>query len=230
VTSERIIMIPGMGADERLFDPQSDGGLRFEAVRFPIPQRGDDLPAYARRLVDEWRVDSSCVLVGVSFGGMVACELARICRPRCVLLIASCCNREALPRYYSLVEWFSRIVPDWLVRRRAAASSRILTRLESLNPEQAQLIREMSMDVPIEFLRCAGRMIVRWKPPGPLPCPLYHIHGALDRIIPITRVQAGEVIADGGHLINLTHAPRVNAFIRRHVLCGERPERMRVGA
>ncbi len=210
-------MIPGMGADERLFGPQAAGGLVFEPVRFPVPARDDDLPAYARRLAEQYQLDASCVLAGVSFGGMVACELARICRPRQVILIASCNSRDPLPGYYSLVEWVSRIVPDWLVRRRATASSRILARLESLSEQQEQLIRDMSRDVNIDFLRRVGHMIVRWTGASALPCPVAHIHGARDKIIPIARLTPDEVIADGGHLINLTHAERVNAFIRRHL-------------
>src|SRR5262245_42831911 len=210
-------MVTGLGACERLFGPQSAGGLEFEAVRFPIPERGDDLPTYAARIAERMELNSDCVLAGVSFGGMVACELAKVCRAQSVLLIASCRCRDVLPAYYSAVEWVSRIVPDWLVRRRAAASSRILARLESLDDEQARLIREMSSDVPIDFLRRVGRMIVRWKGAGPLPCPVAHIHGGRDRIIPLGGVKPDELVPDGGHLINLTHAERVNAFVRRHL-------------
>jgi pimeloyl-ACP methyl ester carboxylesterase len=220
VSFERLIMVPGMGADERLFAPQAADGLRFETVRFTIPARGDDLPAYARRIAGTLALDGDCVLAGVSFGGMLACELARICPPRCVLLIASCNCRDALPSSYQFVEWVSRIIPSALIRRRAEASSRILARLESLTPAQAEIIRQMSLDVPIDFLRRVGRMIVRWEGAGPLDCPVYAIHGAKDHIIPMNRLRPDEVIADGGHLINLTHAPRVNAFIRRFLQDG----------
>lgn len=211
-------MIPGMGADERLFRPQKAGGLGFESLRFPVPAPKDDLPTYAKRLADQLKLDSSCILAGVSFGGMVVCELARICPPKAALLIASCNCREAMPSYYTGLELMSRIVPDALVRRRAAASSRMLSAMESLDAEQTALIRDMSMDVEVHFLRRVGRMIVRWRSGKSLPCPTYHIHGARDRIIPIRHLKPDEVIPDGGHLINLTHADRVNAFIRRHAV------------
>ena len=99
-----------------------------------------------------------------------------------------------------------------------SAKGRILARLESLTPAQAEIIRQMSLDAPIDFLRRVGRMIVRWKGAGPLDCPVHAIHGARDHIIPMNRLRPDEVIPEGGHLINLTHAPRVNAFIR-HFLC-----------
>ena len=217
VTSNRLILIPGMGADERLFGPQAAGGLTFDVSPLPVPGKRDDLPTYAARLAELMEIDSNCIIGGVSFGGMVACEIARIVRPRAVLQIASCRSRSALPSYYTAVEWISRMIPDQLIRMRAEASSRMLAALESLTSEQEALIRDMSLKVEVPFLRRVGRMIVQWKGAEELPCPVYSIHGAKDLIIPLRHVRADEVIPDGGHLINLTHADQVNAFIRNHL-------------
>ena len=43
---------------------------------------------------------------------------------------------------------------------------------------------------------------------------VFQIHGGRDPLIPARRVEADEIIPDGGHLINVTHAREVNAFIR----------------
>jgi len=51
---------------------------------------------------------------------------------------------------------------------------------------------------------------------------LFHIHGSADRLIPASRVKATHVVPDAGHLVNVTHAGEVNAFIRR-VLDREQP-------
>lgn len=232
MVAARLIFIPGMGADYRLFGPQAAAGLRFEVPPFPIPAPGDTLPTYAARMAKH--IDSAVPLIigGVSFGGMVACELARICRPLAVILIASCRTGAAVPAYNRPVELIARLLPDWIIQRRAGTSSRMLARLESLTPEQAGLIRDMSAGVPVPFLRGAARMILRWKgPAGPLPCPVHQIHGQKDRIIPLKHVQPDEVVSGGGHLINLTHAEQVNAFIRsrlnQHCSCGSEGKQVR---
>lgn len=217
MASERFILLPGMGADERLFRPQKAHGFVFEVPRMPVPEPGDDMHTYARRVLDLIELDGPCVIGGVSFGGMLAYEMATICRPRAVLLIASCRQPEAIPRYYWLAEKVSRVLPDVLIRRRCVASSRIMARLESLTHDHYRLIRDMSVDVPVPFLRRVGRMILKWRAPFELPCPSFHIHGAADRIIPLRRVEPDSVVADGGHLINLTHAEAVNAFIEQHL-------------
>jgi len=218
MSKERVILISGMGADGRLFAPQWEGGLAFEVPDFPIPDVGDSMAAYAARLRDQIDLSGPCVVGGISFGGMVACELARLCRPRCVLLIASCRNRSAVPNYYRGAELISRIVPDFLVRRRCIASARLIAKLESLTDEQYQLVRTLSRDVPVPFLRRVARMILNWQAPDSFPCPVYHIHGDRDRIIPIRGVQPDEVVLGGGHLINMTHTEQVNQFIRRHLI------------
>ena len=214
-SGERVILIPGMGADHRLFGPQWAAGLEFEAPRFPIPDRRDTMADYAARLRDALELSGPCVLGGVSFGGMVACELARLCQARCVLLIASCRSGAAVPSYYRFVELASRIVPDFLIRRRCKASARLIAKLESLTQEQFELVGAMSRDAPVPFLRRVGRMILNWQGPASLPCPVYHIHGDKDLIIPIRRVSPDEVVHGGGHVINLTHAEQVNRFIER---------------
>jgi len=220
VSAERVVMIPGMGADRRLFEAQRVQGFDFEVPELPIPGQNDDMVRYAARVRDLLNLDGRCVVGGVSFGGMVACELAALCNARCVLLIASCSHRRVLPGYYRWIELISRMVPDGLIRHRCEASSRMLARLESLSDEDRLLIRKMSQAVPVPFLRRVGRMILRWNGPRTIGCPFYTIHGAQDRIIPIRRIEADEVVPDGGHLINLTHAEQVNRFIARCLASG----------
>jgi len=210
-------MIPGMGADERLFGPQKAYGLEFEVPKLPIPDPEEQLADYALRVRDELNLTGPCVVGGVSFGGMLACELACVSKARCVLLVASCKSQAPIPRYYRFAELFSRVVPDFLIRRRCIAGVRMLSWLESLDEEQSRLIGEMSKTIPITYLRRAGRMVLNWTKPTPIPCPVYHIHGAKDRIIPIHGPAPDEIVPDGGHLINLTHADLVNQFLKRHL-------------
>jgi len=217
MTGERIVLIPGMGADERLFGPQREYGLRFEVPCLPVPEPQDDMPAYALRVREQIGLDGPCVLGGVSFGGMLACELARICRARCAIIIASCSDASKIPKYYNFAELVSRMIPDFMIRSRCVASSRMLAKLESLDDEQYRLIRDMSRGVPLTFLRRVSRMLISWNNPVPIPCPVHHIHGAKDRIIPIRNLAPDEIIPDGGHLINLTHARQVNQFIEKYL-------------
>jgi pimeloyl-ACP methyl ester carboxylesterase len=55
--------------------------------------------------------------------------------------------------------------------------------------------------------------ILQWQPSKLEGVPVFQIHGRRDLLIPARLVDADEYIPDGGHLINVTHAEQVNAFI-----------------
>ena len=66
---------------------------------------------------------------------------------------------------------------------------------------------------PPSFIRWASSAVFSWKGVAQLPMPIHHVHGERDRLIPVRRVSADRVIAGAGHLLTLTHADAVNAFI-----------------
>jgi len=216
--ADRLILFSGMGCDERLFAPQRQNGLVFESPSLPVPDRADDLSSYANRVLSELRLNgASCILGGVSFGGMLACELAARCNCRRVLLIASCRSRSAIPARNWLTFWCTRIMPEAVIRTLAAPASWLLVRRESADRDCYQLIRDMARETPVPVLRRQAAMILGWKAPSRPACPVFHIHGARDHLIPIRGVRPNEIVPDGGHFINVTHAEKVNHFVARHL-------------
>jgi pimeloyl-ACP methyl ester carboxylesterase len=59
------------------------------------------------------------------------------------------------------------------------------------------------------------RAILSWESTPLKGVPVFQIHGRRDPLIPARRVEADVMIPDGGHLINMTHADEVNAFMAR---------------
>lgn len=215
--SPRLILIPGMGADARLFEPQRAFGFHFEVPELPVPRPRDSMSSYAARIREQLELTGPCVIGGVSFGGMLACELARLCAARCVLLVASCRRCRSVPRSYRLAELASRLIPDFFIKRRAEISGRLLAAVEPITPEQKQLIMQMSRDINVLTIRRIARMIFSWRSHNEPSCPVHHIHGDSDLIIPLRRVRPDEIVVGGGHLINLSHSEQVNRFIERHL-------------
>jgi pimeloyl-ACP methyl ester carboxylesterase len=219
VDADRLILFPGMGCDGRLFAPQRQSGLVFESPRLPIPHRADDLPSYADRVASELGLGcASCILGGISFGGMLACELAARCNCRRILLIASCRSRSAIPARNWPVYLCTMTIPDGMVRRLVTPASWLLARKESTGRNCFRLIRDMARDTPIPVLRRQAAMILGWKAPSSPACPVFHIHGARDYLIPVRGVTPDEVVPDGGHFINMTHPERVNRFVASHLM------------
>lgn len=212
--SDRLILFPGMACDERLFAPQRACGLEFEAPAVPIPEVDESLHAYAARVAAELNLnDHPCVLGGVSFGGMLACELASFCNCREVVLIASCRSSAAIPLRNWPVFSIASLLPDVLVSRLIGPSSRLVARMESIQNEHRQLVLDMCRDMPVAVLRRQAAMILGWKHPTEVRCPVRHLHGTKDHMIPIGNVRPDAVVPGGGHFVNMTHPREVAEFI-----------------
>ncbi len=219
MSPEPLILFPGMACDERLFGPQRACGLHFESPRLPAPREDEDLASYAARVAVELALgDRPCTLGGVSLGGMLACELARRCNCRRLILVASCRGRQAIPVRNWPIFWCARLLPDSTISRLIGPSVRLMARMESFGEEHRQLLVDMCRSTPIPVLRRQAAMILSWKGPSTFPCPVVQIHGVRDRMIPFRRIHADQAIADGGHMINLTHPVEVTHFIARHAM------------
>jgi pimeloyl-ACP methyl ester carboxylesterase len=219
MSEPRLILIPGLGADYRVFEPQRRAGLKFEVPRFPVPTPKDNMASYAARIREELDLQPPCVVGGMSFGGMLSCELALQLEVKCVLLIASCRDGSALPTMFRLAEQNARILPEEALRQRAWALGQMFNRTENLKDEEKELVDQMASEVPIELIRHSGRIVLEWKCPPNIPCPIHHIHGENDWLMPLEDIEPppDEIVPGAGHLVNMTHATQVNDFILRHV-------------
>lgn len=212
-----IILLPGLGADGRMFEPQR---LAFPGLQTPewIAHRAaESLADYARRMAATIDPPPRFYLGGASFGGMVALEMARHIRPKAVFLIGSCRSGRQLP--WALRFWypFGRAIPDAMVRLAGRLPVRDWARILQAGPQHAVLFRDMLRQVSIPFLRWGHRAIVQWDGVAELPIPVCQIHGREDRFIPVRCTEPDAVVNGAGHLLSLTHPEEVNAFIRAWV-------------
>jgi pimeloyl-ACP methyl ester carboxylesterase len=211
----QLILLPGLGGDQRQFEPQRTAFPDLLVPPWIVPRKKETLVDYAARLAQTIAPTRPHVLGGSSFGGMVAYEMARHLRPQAVVLIGSCRSpRELRPwlrRLRPLVPWAPAQVfalAQWIAPLGVRTFSRC-------TPEQQQLCAAMFREMDCGFMKWVCRAILGWAPSGPPPVPVWQIHGQQDRVMPWRLAAADELIADGGHLINLTHAQQVNAFIMK---------------
>lgn len=210
-----LILLPGMGADARMFAAQRE---RFPQLRVPawpplVPR--EPLRGFAARLADRLEITRDTVLGGASMGGMLALEIARLKPPRAVVLIGSCRSPAAVPRALALAERAARLIPNPVLDFLRFFDRLALARLGPLTAEQRSLLRDMSRAHSMAFLAWAGRAILEW-PGVPDPgVPVLHLHGRLDRMILPDRVHPDVLLKDAGHVPSITHPDAVNAIIEQ---------------
>jgi pimeloyl-ACP methyl ester carboxylesterase len=158
--------------------------------------------------------DEQPVLMGVSFGGMMAIEIAKNFPAARVILVSSVCDHSQVPIW---IKAGGRVYPHWLnpgIRRPRRLMQLVEDHFIGVeSAEDSQLVSEFQNKVDRLFLYWAIHAIARWqnqwKPPR-----FYHIHGGKDRMFPIRKVQPTHVIGDGGHLMVFNRAAEVSGVLR----------------
>ena len=210
-----LVLMPGMGTDARLFDDQRPSFKTLITPDWLDPQPRESLRDYGRRMVDALPVEPPYVLGGVSFGGMLALEMARHAKPRGVVLIASCRSRAALPLRLRLLARWGPLLPDFVADARRVVPAFMYQRVGATRDEHFERCHQMLLDTPPHLLRWTGRAIHTWPGAEDLDVPVYHVHGDADKIILSNRVRADAWIEGGGHLLTMSHVEHVNEAIAR---------------
>ena len=107
-----IYFVSGLGADERIFQWLRHDGFRPVHIRWITPEKKETIESYARRLSEQIE-DEKPIVVGLSFGGMIAVELAKQLETERVVLFSSVKNKSEVPFYFKAFRGFPihRILP-----------------------------------------------------------------------------------------------------------------------
>lgn len=195
-----LLVLPGIDADERLFDAQ-------RAVRdirpiqwLPPENPRESLTHYTARLARELSANEPFDLGGASFGGMVALELARHLSPRQVFLFGSCRLPRSIAPLLRALRPLPSVMPDSILNPPPLRF--LLARwFGATSPAHVQLFSDMLSATPPAFIRWATNAIFSWPGVASLPMPIHHIHGDRDRLIPLRRVTPDRIVVGAGHLL-----------------------------
>lgn len=197
----KLVLIPGLGVDERLFKPQRALPVPFTVPKWPDPRTGDSIEDYAARFADD--VGPCDAVGGISFGGMIAQVLAEKVGAKVVIGIATARSGRQIPGGIR----FAEAITD-AMSATGGKFSLLGVIPERFRNDVIDLIRTARIDV----VREGSRMIATWKGAKP-PCPVKLIHGDRDVLIRSSVVKPDRVVRGAGHLINMTHPRVVNQFI-----------------
>ena len=204
-------LIPGLGADERVFQflhlPGETRVLRW----LPPQTSGEPLPEYAARLAVAVPVALACWLVGVSFGGVLALEIAQLRPLAQVVLISSFVGPHELPWPGRLARatGLHRLLPLQLLPR----LPRVAQWFFGVKTQRDyQMLKQILRDTDPEFTRWAIAQLVQW--PGRPDTPVIRIHGTGDRLLP-HGAALSEYQLPGGHLIIISRAADISRILSK---------------
>ena len=107
----KVYVFSGLGADERVFK-FLDWGIHNQPIfiKWIEPLKNEPLKDYVLRLSSQIESPNP-ILVGMSFGGILAVELSKQIDTNKVILISSIKTKAELPFYYRILGFLN--VPKW---------------------------------------------------------------------------------------------------------------------
>jgi pimeloyl-ACP methyl ester carboxylesterase len=214
---ESIYCLSGLGADQRIFKDLQVAGYDMRHLEWLVPKaKGELLKEYALRIAENIK-DEYPVLLGVSFGGMMAIEIAKYIPVKAVILISSIKNSDELPRWMRLC---GKCKADYLLPAIPLKSLGPLKAVRPIqnyflgahSPEAMAIANEFRDNVDPFYLKWSIRQILNWKNKWN-PERIYHLHGGNDKLFPLKKVKATHVINDGGHFMIMSHSSEINNIL-----------------
>jgi pimeloyl-ACP methyl ester carboxylesterase len=203
-------LIPGLGADERVFRGLNLPGPAV-VVRWLMPQSPTEpLRHYAARLAEAVPLYEPCWLVGVSFGGLLALEVGRLRPLARVVLISSLANSSQLPPLLKLgrATQLYRLVPFRLLPRLPRLAQWFFG---ARNGHEYRLLARILCDTDPIFARWATRQLLHWDSTG-VPRAV-RLHGTHDRLLPSGRSFVDYAVPGAGHFIVVSHAVTISRLL-----------------
>jgi pimeloyl-ACP methyl ester carboxylesterase len=212
----KVYFISGLAADARVFKYISlPAGCEAVHLEWITPQKDDTLPSYAMRLASKINRDEPFALVGLSFGGMLATEIAKQYNPAVTILISSVPVSKQLPGYFRMAGKIGlhKLVPVSLLKS-SAATKRFFTREKN---DDKKLLLEIIKESDAGLIRWSINAILNWQNET-IPQPVWHIHGTRDEILPVKFTQPTLTIPKQGHMLVMTCPQAVNEFLAKALI------------
>ena len=206
-----IYIFSGLGADERAFKRLDFSGFKPHFIEWETPEKDEPLEIYAQRLISQIP-DKHPLLMGLSFGGIMAIEVAKQIEAKNIILIASAKTKKELPFYY---KWPGMIGLHKLMPSKLLMQSNFLTNwlFSTTSEADKKLLKEILEDTDPIFFNWALDKIIHWDNLEP-PKEYVHIHGSADRIFPIQFVCCDIEVKDGGHFMTMNKAEEVTSILK----------------
>lgn len=207
-----VYFIPGMAAGPEIFDnirlPIDQ--YQIEILEWMIPEKNENLKEYAQRMA--MRVTATNpILIGVSFGGIVAQEMNEFLELRKLIIISSVKVRKELPKRMKIAgsTKLYKLIPTGLV-----LSAENLTKF-SVGPKSKRRLSMYQKYLHVRdqhYLDWSIEQIVIWDRKKPVPN-LIHIQGDKDPVFPIKYIDDCLVIPNGTHIMILNRAREISKLL-----------------
>lgn len=207
----KIYAISGLGANKIAFEKlQFSEPYQLEFIPWEVPKDNDTVKTYAARWADKIDDTKEFGLLGLSFGGIMAQEIAKIKPPKFLLLFDTIKSDKEKPFW---IRW-NRTLPLYKlfpihILNHTSALRCISKAAQYINPHRPNIDAMYTLRDK-EYTRWAIREVIFWDNTSSYNFPVHHFHGTWDYLFPIRNIRQAIPVERGGHLAIYEKADIVN--------------------
>jgi pimeloyl-ACP methyl ester carboxylesterase len=208
-----IYFISGLGVDERIFQKlQLPSDIKAVHLKWIKPVKDESLQHYALRLADSINKSEEFSIIGLSFGGMIATEIAKVLRPKTTVLLSSVSSKDQLPTLYRMAGsiYLNKIIPGVMLKLVTPFTYWLFG---AKTIDEKRLLKNIISATDPSFLKWAINAILSWNNQV-VPSSVVRIHGTNDKVIPVKRIKADHMVKRGEHIMVYTKADEISIILR----------------
>ena len=210
-----IYLIPGLGFDQRIFKKLEIESSSVHFLNWIEPRHNEHLEDYAFRFSKNIKDDS--ILIGHSFGGMLAQEIAQIKPIRKVILISSIRSRDELPGLFRSIDWLG--LYSFFTKKFTFSTFNFWAKKHAYETKEKQeLFKSMVGGYSDKLLQWSLKSLSSWRGTQNLKNPVIQIHGTADLTFPISLIENTDyIIEKGTHMMVYDRAKKVSQIIAKEI-------------
>jgi alpha/beta superfamily hydrolase len=213
-----VYFMPGLAAGPSIFEniklPEEQFEMYF--LEWFLPIENESIESYALRMTQKITHDNP-VLIGVSFGGVLVQEMAKIIQTDKVIIISSVKTNKEFPSRFKIARNTKayKLIPTQLLADieklvKYAFGDNIVAKRLKLYEKYLSVRDKHYLDWAIETILCWKQKEINEN--------VIHIHGDADEVFPIKHIRKCIVVKGGTHIMILNKFKWMNENLPKLIL------------
>ncbi|MGB0403882.1 MAG: alpha/beta hydrolase [Salibacteraceae bacterium] len=205
-----IYQISGLGAGVEVFSTIS---LSCKTVFIPWlqPHKKESLKDYSKRMATTIDTEEEFCLMGVSFGGIVCQEIAKIVNPKTIFLISSVTQSSEVPFIMKLP---AKLGLNSLIPQKGIERSKEITHFlfGAKRKSEKQFLNNILDKIDIEYLKWSTAQIGLWNQKSRLNNTV-RFHGKKDFLFPRMFQKRVDYWLENGHFASVQEGKKISVIV-----------------
>jgi alpha/beta superfamily hydrolase len=213
-----VYFMPGLAAGPSIFEniklPEEQFEMYF--LEWFLPIENESIESYALRMTQKI-THNNPVLIGVSFGGVLVQEMAKIIKTDKVIIISSVKTNKEFPSRFKIARNTKayKLIPTQLLADieklvKYAFGDNIVAKRLKLYEKYLSVRDKHYLDWAIETILCWNQKEINEA--------VIHIHGDADEVFPIKHIRKCIVVKGGTHIMILNKFKWMNENLPKLIL------------